>query len=70
MKILDCFLDGFGSYSCSLVTFEIKTFQAVYFVRPTRDKKILSGSSNGVDITAIVSLTTIKKTTNKKGYIG
>ena len=25
LKLLDCFLDGYGSYSSSLVTFEIKS---------------------------------------------
>ena len=61
-KILDCFLDGYGNYSSSLVSFKIKSFSANLFL----NLKILIGSANDIVITPTKNPSAIKKAITKK----
>ena len=64
-KNVDCFLDGYGSYSKKLVTFAIKALKAYLFCYPEALKKS-SGSANEMVNRAIISPEYQKATTNKQ----
>ena len=66
IKIVDCFLDGHGSYTSNLVSFKIKIFVNEPFSESERDLYKSIGSTNDIVITPIKNPSPIKNAIKKK----